>query len=749
MKNSRKSFPQSLVKPLTHAILIAIAATAAASFADDDRKTESPVVEAVVKIDPTVERLAAQQSSVPVIIIFGEQPQRKIARALNEKYEPQIDALAGRVRAIYDKYLPRDNIEGEAKELEQSRLLSQYVTDADKKEIRALNEQREKLMREARQHIGRESAAAVAEVQKVYAGRISSLGAKIQEQYATLNAISAVIPSAALKEIASLGGVAEVVYDSPGKPELSNQVQSLGADTWWASGFDGGVWDVGVIDEGVLETHAALSGHTFYENFAGNGNHGTGVACMYASTNATHRGLAFGLNSILVEDAGSAATTMAGADWMLRSAGDDPEVINYSWGNGDATVDDWHPLSRFVDGVVFDYSTNWAKSAGNQGAGTNTMTVPGNNYNGLTVANMFDNNTITRSDDVIWDSSSRGPTVNGRKKPDLSAPGHQTMTCTSSGGYGNLGGTSSAAPKVGAATLLLTDGGNWDPRAIKAVLINSADSWEDNNTDTAADDSAKVGKEWNKTYGWGYLDLWHAHFHRNDYFSSSVKPKGQTGSYKLYKGQMYNGDKATLVWERDVDYNNATTPTSFRSLSDLDLKLYAETTNSQLDSDVTVRDNVHQVAAKASQAAVVKVYAYSSSFGGASYEPYTLATEENFSAATGPVFVNSITAPSSVYRNFTFTYTVAVKNTGDLDAHNVNVAINLPTGFTLASGAVTQSVGTIADGATKTVSWTVKAPNLLTTASVGVTTTSKSYGESFSRYAAKSITVKNLVLITP
>ncbi len=747
MKTSRNAF--HFVKPLTHAILIAMAAGAATSYADSDRKTELPKADAVVRIDPMLERLAAQQTSLPVIIIFGEQPQRKIARSLNEKYEPQIDALAARVRGIYDKYLPRDNQDTEDKEIEHSKKLSQYVTDADKKEIRALNEEREKLMRELRQQIARESAVAVAEVQKVYAGRISSLGAKIQENYATLNAISAEIPVAALKEIASLSGVAEIVYNNPGKAELSNQVQSLGADTWWASGFDGGVWDVGVLDEGVLETHDALKSHTFYENYATNGNHGTGVACMYASTNATHKGLAFGLNAILVDNAGDDATTMAGADWMLRFAGDDPEVINYSWGNGDATGSDWHSLSRFVDGVVFDYATNWAKSAGNQGAGTNTMTIPANNYNGLTVTNMYDNNTITRTDDVIWNTSSRGPTVDGRKKPDLSAPGHETMTCNNSGGYSNLGGTSSAAPKVGAASLLLMDGGNWDPRAIKAVLINTADSWEDNNTDTSADDGAKTGKEWNKTYGWGYLDLWHAHFHRNDYFSSSVKPKGQTGSFKLYKGQMYNGDKATLVWERDVDYNNAATPTSYRSLSDLDLKLYAETTNTQLDSDTTVKDNVHQVAASASQAAVVKVYSYSSSFDGATAEPYTLATEENFVLATGPVFTNTITAPASVYRGFNFTYTVAVKNTGDLDAHNVNVSINLPAGFVLASGTATQNVGSIADGGTKTVSWTVTAPNYVTTASIGMTAKSVSYGETFSATAAKSISVKNLILTLP
>jgi serine protease AprX len=126
-----------------------------------------------------------------------------------------------------------------------------------------------------------------------------------------------------------------------------------------------------------------------------------------------------------------------------------------------------------------------------------------------------------------------------------------------------------------------------------------------------------------------------------------------------------------------------------------------------------------------------------------------LATEENFTLATGPAFTNTITAPASVYRGFNFTYSVAVKNTGDLDAHNVNVSINLPAGFSLVSGAATQSLGTIGDGSTKTVSWTVKAPNLVTTASIGVNTKSSSYGETFSATATKSISVKNLVLTLP
>ncbi len=740
-----KRSPLFSPKPLAHAVMLVTMALSQPLLADDDVKREIVRPDAVIRIDPMLEKMAASQDSLPVIILFGDQPQRAAAKKIRAAYSADIDALAAQVRTIHERYLPKESIASQDQEIEHSKLLLQYISDADKEQIKKLNVEREALVKRMRAEIARSSEDAVASVQKDAVARLQAMGVKIGQRLTTLNAVSAVIPAGALKDVAYLQGVAEVVYDHPGKPELDNQVSSLGANWFWSAGYDGGVWDVGVLDGGVLETHAALSGHTFYENYASHDSHGTGVACMYASTNATYRGLAFGLNAILVDNAGNTSTSMTGADWMVRSAGDDPEVINYSWGNGDATGDDWHAFSRFVDALVFDYSTSWAKSAGNQGFGTNTMTVPANNFNGLTVANMNDANTVSRADDVITASSSRGPTVLSRKKPDISAPGNNTMTCNASGGYSNLGGTSSAAPKVGAGTLLLTDSGNWDPKAIKAVLINTADSWEDNNTETTADDGPKTGKEWNKTYGWGYLDLWHANFHRDDYFIGSVKPKGQAGSYKLYKGQAYNGDKATLVWERDVDYNNAATPTSFRALSDLDLKLYNETNNAQVDSDVSIRDNVHQVAANASMPAVVKVYAYSSSFDGAASEPFALATEENFSAAVGPQLAPNLIAPSSVSSYAQFTVSAQVRNSGDLDAHGTTVTLILPSGFTLVSGAATQTVGMLADGSVRTVSWTVRAPLVLPFLgrrySMAVTAQSSSYGERFTGSSMRLISV--------
>jgi serine protease AprX len=73
--------------------------------------------------------------------------------------------------------------------------------------------------------------------------------------------------------------------------------------------------------------------------------------------------------------------------------------------------------------------------------------------------------------------SSRGPTGDGRMKPDLVAPGERIQSCLPDGGWGEMDGTSMAAPHVsGAAAMLM---GRYSelvgqPRRIKRLLSESA-----------------------------------------------------------------------------------------------------------------------------------------------------------------------------------------------------------------------------------------------------------------------------------
>lgn len=73
--------------------------------------------------------------------------------------------------------------------------------------------------------------------------------------------------------------------------------------------------------------------------------------------------------------------------------------------------------------------------------------------------------------------SSRGPTGDGRLKPDLVAPGERIESCLLDGAWGELDGTSMAAPHVsGAAAMLMAryDELIGEPQRIKRILCESA-----------------------------------------------------------------------------------------------------------------------------------------------------------------------------------------------------------------------------------------------------------------------------------
>ncbi|MBA2710016.1 MAG: S8 family serine peptidase [Tatlockia sp.] len=423
---------------------------------------------------------------------------------------------------------------------------------------------------------------------------------------------------------------------------------------WWDNAYTGLHSAVGIIDTGIDTEHPGLrhknliirtekgSGYDDFKNGV-RAEHGTGIACIFAGLGgnnlANEIAIANGSSTIISGLAGTEtgdavdklAQTLSTLDWMLNRAPVKPDVINYSFGNGPTNCmncPDWSGIAKFVDYVVNKKHILWVKSAGNGGyiqpakkaPFNSTMTTPADNYNALTVANM--NPSIIkegaivlnpdRSKHVIYYNSSRGPTLIGRKKPDLSAPGHATRTCAPDpasypftytkemdyrDGYRLMGGTSSAAPHVGAAALLLHNAGITSPMAKKAILINSAEAFTDSDQPGPDDPNypyqgghyAVKGSEWNRTYGWGYLNTKKAYDERYNLIQDHLTLQKPERIYEIF---LPIGGKVTLVHERRVGYNKGR---EWR-LSHLSLQILKFIDKKIIMKDSSPIDTVHQVA---------------------------------------------------------------------------------------------------------------------------------------------------------
>ena len=99
---------------------------------------------------------------------------------------------------------------------------------------------------------------------------------------------------------------------------------------------------------------------------------------------------------------------------------------------------------------------------------------------------------------VVASTSSRGPTADGRVKPEVVAPGVDVWTAqVRGGGYARLDGTSFSAPLVsGVCALLLQMNPEWGPAEVLEALQGTAT------------DLGPVGPD--NEYGWGQVDAWRA-----------------------------------------------------------------------------------------------------------------------------------------------------------------------------------------------------------------------------------------------
>jgi len=673
---------------------------------------------------------------------------QKEVTKIEDKYSEEENNIKNNIRNISSRYSP------ETKQQARDISLSNEIIEIPEKDLNIIKEKGKELDSIKEEKINKIKEKLFSENEKskdIFINWVEDNGGKVKRNLDRTNMVSIEVLPILLNEILNRQEVISVELDENLiEPKLDISTPTVGVSNWWNLGYKGGWIDVAVVDSGIDEMHPALATdsegftRTFIsQDFTSSGTtddtygHGTHVAGIIASSDLTYKGIAPGVDLLINAKhlGGVSSDTLAALDWAITNPIGSAEILSNSWGlaveNCDAnsfSLGDGDTISwtKYIDAVVDYYDVISVNAAGNDGlCGTYSLTPPADSYNSIVVGAIDDKGTISRSDDSWlnepgWFASSVGPTWDGRKKPDITAPGLYIKSANNDWEEGfldwnpdfvELSGTSMAAPQVsGAANLLLEYG--LSSKGTKALLINTA---EDKGTSS-----------WDAYYGWGEINLNNAYTYRDYVIDGTVNE----GSYKLYKVQLILvGEKATLVWNRHVTYAGATTPSTLYDLNDLDLELYQESDGEIVDGSFSIKDNVEQINSPSQFLdGIVKVNAYTTDFSnGINTESYSLSTEGGYTLANGP----SLSIIQNIPSNTTdtgFTITADVLNTGDLDAHNIIVTLNLPSGLTTSS-LNPQNIGSVTDGSSGTATWDININSLGTFNNIYSSFTSINYGE--------------------
>ncbi len=683
---------------------------------------------------------AAGQSST-YIVALKEQPVHALAQTVGAPFRQELDDLQVRARELHQGSRPA----GAVTLVEEERAAADAdLSQAVREEMEGLQRSASEVLGAMRQAILDAAGPTIDRSQAPIIGAVQRASGEVLYRYRVVNALAVRMPGRLAAEIESRPDVAWVAADNLMQASLDVSAYAIGANTWWDNGQTGGIWNAGVVDSGLDRAHPAFIGQAIVEDWfleaAGRpswdrhpgdvNGHGTHVAGIISSDDIVYRGVAYGHNILYNlkaaydqdgADGGPASMywsdAMAAVDWAYTQP-PGPYVLNLSYG-GCASVGDT-PFSRFWDAVVDDLVTSAALAAGN--SGFTCLHDPSIAYNGLGVANVDDRGTRDRNDDLIYWSSGRGPAPDGRRKPDIAAPGAAISSANNTwdeggGLWESYWGTSQAAPHVAGGLLLALDGNLYYPRQQKALLINTAQD--------------RGVTDWDPDWGWGYMDLTHAYFHRGDVLPGTVNPYPD---HDLYVGPVVAGDKATLVWDRHVDFAGPVYPpdTATHALSDLDLYLYNANNNLLMDASIRVSDNVEQVQAASSALGVLRVQAVSSTFDGVSFERYALATEENIRQASGPQLEAGSDQLFFLSPGQRMTVTVPVTNSGDLTLHAVQLSLVLPPGLVLVSGTNPTALGNLPAGNAASATWVLLKTSSQVLEVVPITVVGSGYGSSYS-----------------
>ncbi len=296
------------------------------------------------------------------------------------------------------------------------------------------------------------------------------------------------LPAEQIRVLAEEPYVRRVWEDLPVRALLDVSVPKIRAPQVWSMGWTGEGIRVAVIDTGIDLHHPDVRDQVVATaDFSGQGSvqdgdgHGTHVASIIAGTGRAsggkYRGVAPAAELYIakvLDDQGRGYTSyvIAGLDWALAQH---VHVVNLSLGT-EIPCDGSDALSKACDALA-ERGIVVCVAAGNTGPGEGTVGSPGCARRVITVG-------ATTDHDQVALFSSRGPTADGRVKPDICFPGEGIVAARAQNTrmgtpvdafYTAASGTSMATPHcAGAVALLLEAEPHLTPAEVKERLMRTA-----------------------------------------------------------------------------------------------------------------------------------------------------------------------------------------------------------------------------------------------------------------------------------
>jgi len=375
-----------------------------------------------------------------------------------------------------------------------------------------------------------------------YIDMLKKAGAHIHRISRWLNAVSVDYDRALVLRLAFLPGVARIEpvrrfgslpdvtsdFDEPraaaavpGAAALNYgaslaQLQQIKVDLAHARGYTGTGVLVAMFDTGFRKDHAAFAaaiaegrlisewdfvfddGETQNEGIdhPNAQSHGTSTWSVLGGAYAGELyGPAYGASFLLAKTEDIRSETQVEEDnWLAAVEWADSlgvDVISSS-----LSYSDWYTASDYdgqtcVTTLAADLATSLGivvcNSAGNGGPAASTIGAPADAFGILSVGSVT-------STGAISSFSSRGPTFDGRIKPEICARGSATYLAQASStvAFGNSNGTSFSCPlAAGCAALVIEAHPGWSPLQVREALMQTA---------SQADAP-------NNTFGWGIIDV--------------------------------------------------------------------------------------------------------------------------------------------------------------------------------------------------------------------------------------------------